>query len=210
LSSNGQTSWRIAGEQIANCNCVWACPCQFNADPNTGHCEAVVTWDIQEGNFGETPLDGVRYTRLYHWPGAIHEGNGTRQMIVDEKATPEQREAVEAMESGEHGGGYFEIFANVCPNRRDTVYAPIEFELDRERRRASVRVGDIAESRAEPIKNPVSGEEHRVRIDLPNGFEYKQAEVANTVNGRASAEEPLSFAWENTYAQLNTFDWSNA
>lgn len=210
MNSNGQTGWRLAGEQIANCNCAWGCPCQFNANPTTGHCEAVVSWEIREGHFGDTRLDGVRFTRLYYWPGAIHEGNGTRQLIVDEKATPEQREALEAMESGEQGGGYFEIFATVCPNRRDTLSAPIDFEVDRERRRASVRVGDIAESRAEPIKNPVSGEELRARIDLPEGFEYKQAEVANTVQGRASSEDPLSFTWENTYAQLNAFDWSNA
>jgi hypothetical protein len=56
----------------------------------------------------------------------------------------------------------------------------------------------------------VSGEEHRVRIDLPDGFEFKQAEIANTVMPRHSAEDPLSFTLENTYGQLNPFDWTNA
>ena len=49
----------------------------------------------------------------------------------------------------------------------------------------------------------MTGDEHRVRIDLPDGFEYKQAEIGNTVKARVSAEEPLSFTLENTYAQLN-------
>ncbi len=56
----------------------------------------------------------------------------------------------------------------------------------------------------------MSGEEHRARIVLPNGFEYTEAENANTVECNTTAEGPLSLALENTYAQLNEFDWSNA
>jgi hypothetical protein len=62
----------------------------------------------------------------------------------------------------------------------------------------------------EPIKNPVSGEEHRARIVLPDGFEYAEAEMANTVECTTTAEGPLSLRLENSYAQLNRFDWSNA
>lgn len=155
-------------------------------------------------------MDGVRFARVYSWPGRIDEGNGTRLMIVDESTTTDQRDALEALDSGEQGGGYWEVFAAVCPDRRDTITAPIDIEVDRERRVASVRVGDIAEGRAEPIKNPVSGEEHRAQIALPEGFEYKLAEVANTTYARVKADEPLSLELENTYAQLNAFDWSNA
>src|SRR6266436_671852 len=67
----------------------------------------------------------------------------------------------------------------------------------------------IAESDIEPIKNPATGEEHRARIALPNGFEYKEAEMGNTVNCRVSAGDKLTFQLKNTYAQLNAFDWSN-
>jgi hypothetical protein len=205
------TEWRIAGEEVCHCNCAWGCPCQFNALPTTGHCEAFIAWDVREGRYGDTSLDGVRFARLYHWPGAIHEGNGTRQMIVDENTTPEQREALEALDSGEQGGTYFEIFASVCPNRRETIMGWIEIEVDRETRLASVRIPGIAESRAEPIKNPVSGEEHRVRVVIPDGFEYEEAEIANTVEARVmGAEAPLSITLENTYAQLNAFDWRNS
>jgi hypothetical protein len=210
MSSNGQTAWRIAGEEVGHCNCDWGCPCQFNAPPTTGRCEALLAWEVREGHFGDTSLDGVRFARVYSWPGRIDEGNGTRLMIVDESAAPEQRDALEALDSGEHGGGYWEIFAAVCPDRRETITAPIDIEVDRERRVASVRVGDIAEGRTEPIKNPVSGEEHRAQIALPEGFEYKLAEVANTTYARVTADAPLSLELENTYAQLNAFDWSNA
>jgi hypothetical protein len=210
VSSNGSPSWRMVGDEVGNCNCDWGCPCQFDALPTHGNCMAMIAYQISEGSFGDTSLDGVSFAELVWWPGAIHEGNGTRQTIVDESATPEQRKAIEELVLGKHGGPYFEIFASVMSKELDTAYAPIEVDADREARTGSVRIGDLAESTIEPIKNPVTGDPHRVRIDLPDGFEYRRAEIGNTVRARVSAEEPLSFTLENTYAQLNPFDWTNA
>lgn len=68
---------------------------------------------------------------------------------------------------------------------------------------------NVLESLVEPILNPVTGEEHRARIVLPNGFEYKEAEMGNTVSFEIKAPQELSTRHQNTYAQLNAFDWSN-
>jgi hypothetical protein len=92
--------------------------------------------------------------------------------------------------------------------RRQTIL-PITLSVDREKRRATIRIPGIAESDIEPIKNPATGEEHRARISLPNGFEYKEAEMGNTVHCLVGAGDKLAFELKNTYAQLNAFDWSN-
>jgi hypothetical protein len=211
MSANGDVTWRMVGDHAGSCNCVWACPCQFNALPDKGHCEALVVWEVREGHFGDVSLDGVRFGFAVQWPGAIHEGNGTRQFVVDEGASDEQREALVALSTAQHGGTYFEVFASVLSEDRDPITAPIELETDRESRRAKIRIGGLGEARIGPIVNPDIGpDEHRVRIDLPNGFEYKQAEVANTEEWKVTADDPLSFSHENTYAQLYEFDWSNA
>ncbi len=210
MAAVGKTQWHIKGEEIQSCNCAWGCPCQFGALPTTGHCETFVGYEIRDGGYGDISLVGVRFAGIFHWPGAIYEGNGTRQTIIDEGATPEQRAAIEALVSGSEGGAYFEIFASVCPNQRETVTAPIEIETDRESRKASMRIGDIAESRIEPIRNPVDDSEHRVRIDLPDGFEYKIAEIGNTVSAKSNADAPLEMTLENSYGQLNEFDWAPA
>lgn len=210
MNRASRTKWQIRGEEIASCNCAWGCPCQFNARPTTGHCEALTAWEIRQGYFGDVRLDGVRFAGIYRWPGAVHEGNGTHQMIIDSRTAPEQREALIALESAAHGGAFFEIFAAVCPNRLEPVVAPIELQLNREQRRATVRITDIGEIQAEPIKNPVTGEEHRARIDLPNGFEYKQAECGNSVHLRVRSGDKLAFEHHNTHAHFNVFDWTNA
>ena len=61
MASNGSTGWHISGEEVVSCNCAWGCPCQFNALPTYGNCEALTAMDIQRGHFGSTPLDGVRF-----------------------------------------------------------------------------------------------------------------------------------------------------
>lgn len=209
MNAISKTKWHISGEEAGACNCNWGCPCQFNAEPTHGRCEALAGWQIAEGSFGEVSLKGVRFAALYWWPGPIHNADGTRQLIIDEQTTQEQRDALNEMHSGSHGGTYFEIFSAVAPNALDTIVAPISFESDREKRLAHVKIPDVGEFMAEPIKNPVTGEEHRARIVLPNGFEYKEAEVANAISLRATSKAPLVFENKGTYAQLNSFDWSN-
>ncbi len=209
MATETKTKWRITGEEIVSCNCAWGCPCQFNSLPTEGNCEALVGWQIHEGQFGDTRLDGVKFARLYWWPGPVHEGNGTRQLIIDEAATPDQRAAIQSLESGTQGGTYFEIFSAVCPDVLKTVFAPITFEIDREGRKAHLRIPELGEGRIEPIKNPVTGEEQRARIVLPGGFEYEEAEMANSVSWKVQSESPLSFEYADTYAQLSEFEWSN-
>jgi hypothetical protein len=99
-----QTRWRLVGEEVASCNCAWGCPCQFNALPTHGRCEALIAVQVSEGHFGDTRLDGVRFARIFWFPGAVHEGHGIRQLIIDAQATAEQQEALLAVDSGAHGG----------------------------------------------------------------------------------------------------------
>jgi hypothetical protein len=200
--------WRIKGEEAGGCNCAWGCPCQFNALPTTGRCEGLMAVQIAEGQFGETRLDGVRFAAAFSWPGAIHEGNGTYQLILDARMTEAQRQAITAVASGSEGGAVFEIFAGAAPNRSAPLVLPIDIETDRERRTARVTIPGVVEYLAEPIKSPVTGEEHRAQIRLPGGFEYKEAEMGNAVRLKVTAG-PVAFEHQNTYAQFNAFEWSN-
>ncbi len=209
MKDANKTSWHISGDEVGTCNCAWGCPCQFNALPTTGNCEAVIGYEIREGSYGDVDLSGLRFVQIARWPGAIHQGNGTRQWVIEEKASPEQRKALIAMQSGKEGGAYFEIFASVCPNTLEAAFAPITLEINREGRTGRIRVANMTECEVEPIKNPVSGEEHRARIELPNGFEYKRAEMGNTTRLEVTAPAPLVMRHQNTYAQLNEFDWNN-
>jgi hypothetical protein len=203
------TPWRIVGDDTSTCNCAWGCPCQFNARPTYGHCEALVAVRIREGHYGATTLDGLTFATAYWWPGAVHEGNGIVQMAIDERATADQRTALLNITSGNEGCTLFEIFASVVARTLDPVYVPIELSSDSVKRVAHLKAPGLGEFRVEPIKNPVTGEEHRALIKLPNGFEFKEAEMGNCLEHYAKLGDKV-ISNKNCYAQFAAVNWSNA
>ena len=202
------TPWHILADETTTCNCAWGCPCQFNALPTHGRCEALTAIRIREGHYGQTRLDGVTFACAYWWPGAVHEGNGIVQLVIDDRATTDQRTALLNMTSGKEGGTFFEIFASVVSTVLDPMYSRIELATDRDKRTAQLKVPGFAEFRVEPIKNPVTGEEHRAVIKLPNGFEYKEAEMGNCLEHHAKVGDKV-ISNKNSYAQFAAVDWSN-
>ena len=189
------TPWEIDLSELVNCNCAFGCPCQFNSLPTYGHCEAAVGFIINKGHHGSVKLDGVKAAMTAHWPGAIHQGNGTIQLVVDDRASPEQRRAVESIFTGgdtDDMATFFWVFDKMSPNRLETLVKPIDVAIDVDGRKGHVRVPGVFDLEAMPIRNPVTGAEHRARIDLPMGFEYRVAEVASgttTTSGAISLKK---------------------
>ena len=58
---------------------------------------------------------------------------------------------------------------------------------------------EIQLGRGEPIKNPVTGADYRVRIDIPDGFEYSLAEIGRGWN---TVSRPMQFTLADSYAQF--------
>ena len=196
------TPWEIQGRELINCNCSYGCPCQFNALPTKGHCEALGAIAVDRGRYGEVRLDGLKLGVVFQWPGPIHEGKGKCQPIVDAKASAQQREALLKIMSGQDTEPFatmFAVFATTLDKVYDPIFTAIEFDVDIEARRGKVRADGVFELSAEPIRNPVTGKEHRARIDLPDGFEYEIAEI-----GSASSRSRGHIAIElkDSYAQL--------
>jgi len=195
--------WSIQGEELANCNCNFGCPCQFGVLPSHGNCEAVSVYDIEKGHYGDVKLDGLRMASVWHWPGAIHEGKGETQLIVDARADADQRAAMEAIMSGkdtDEMATMWYVFSAMCPTKHETIAAPIELDWDRESRSGHARVGGVFDVTVSPIPNIVSGEPHRIAIALPHGFEFREAEMASGKTTTKGGEISLHF--DATHAHL--------
>jgi hypothetical protein len=195
--------WTLNGREFGNCNCAWGCPCQFNSPSTYGRCEAVVSGIIDEGHFNHTSLDGLSWLIVLKWPGEIAEGNGTQQLIVDARADTAQREALCKIllgESTEPGATHFFVYNSTMSEVLDTLYAPIEIEIDVAARTGRVHVPDLVEMSGSPITDPNSGQEFRALIELPRGFEYTRAEM-----GTASSTVTSGIALElkDSYGQFN-------
>lgn len=177
-----QVDWRLQGEWLKNCNCAFGCPCDFNARPTQGECKGLLGMRITEGHFGGTRLDGLSFFVTVHFPGPLHEGNGEAQAIIDERAGPEQREALAAIMSGQHSaeGTLFHIFSLIVSKMHDPIFAPVQMQFDKEGRTARLTIPGVLESEVEPIRNPVTGAEHRIQVVMPEGFEHIEGEIASS------------------------------
>ena len=194
--------WEIKGREFANCNCAYGCPCQFNALPTHGDCHAVVGYQIDEGHHGDVRLDGLRAALIVSCPGPIHEGNGTMQVIIDERADASQRVALRKIIHGEDTkemATMWWVFSAMSPNKLETLYKPIDFQVDVSKRKGRMSIPGIIEMAGEPIRNPVTGAEHRARIDLPDGFEYKIAEIGSA---SSSVKGPIAMELKDSYGQF--------
>jgi hypothetical protein len=194
--------WTIKGKEFVNCNCAYGCPCQFMALPTHGYCEAVGGFQIDSGFHGDTRLDGLKFVGMFQWPGPIHEGKGEAAVVVDERATPEQRERLLRIMTGqdtEPGATVFQVFSTTLEKLHEPIFAPIDFEVDVDERRARLVVPGVTEGRGEPIVNPVTGQPSRARIDLVDGFEYTLAEVGR---GWTTASGPIKMQLRDTYGQF--------
>lgn len=196
--------WSIKGPGLSTCNCAYGCPCQFNALPTHGDCRAVVGLRIDEGHFGDVPLNGLKAVGIFAWPGAIHEGHGEGLAIIDEGADDKQRNALLSILSGQETEPFatiFSVIAQTTDKFHEPQFKPIQFEFDQEKRTGRFSVDGIAEARAEPIKNPVTGADHRARVVLPHGFEYIEAEYASSTSKTTG---PIENDWSGRHAHFCT------
>lgn len=194
-------AWKMKGQYLKNCNCLASCPCDTGGFPAPyKHCEGMAGMHIVEGHFDDVKLDGLNWAANYHWPGALHEGNGSLQPLIDERATPEQRDALLTILSGQAGGAYFEILATIITTVHEPQFVPIRFEFDKAGRRAWVSVPGFLETRSEPLTVPATGDEQRVILKMPDGFEYKEMEVAQT--GVLEGSGPIKFSHKHTHSSL--------
>lgn len=197
------SDWRLEGEWMKNCNCAFGCPCDFNAPPTQGYCKGLVAMRIAKGHFEGTGLDGLCFAITVDFPGALHEGNGTIQPIIDERATPDQRQALFEIFSGKHSaeGTLFQIVSVIVTKIHDPVFAPFEFSFDKDGRVARLVARGVLETDVEPIKNPVTGTPHRIQVVMPEGFEHRAAEIASA-NIRSTGAIP--FETRGTHSSLAT------
>jgi hypothetical protein len=197
------TYWEFKGRELVNCNCEYGCNCQFNALPDKGHCHAVAGIQIDEGKYGDTPLDGLRIGAIFKWPGAIHEGNGEALAFVDQRADDKQREALLKIMTGQDTDPFatmFAVYASTVTKMHDPVFTDIDFEVDVDGRRGRFSVPGYVEMTGEPIRNKVSGEESRAQIVLPNGFEYSVADIGSASSRTTGG--PMQVELSDSYGQF--------
>ncbi len=200
-------NWQIEGKYVEYCSCDLGCPCESMADPTYGYCTGLVGFRIDNGFCEDVRLDDLAVLGTFYFPRAIHHGEGVFQPIIDERADEAQRNALFYILSGEDQpvGTMFQIFSVIVETIKDPLFAKIDFDWDLEKRQARVEVDGALHARSEPIRNPVTDEEHRMLTVLPNGWVFHEAEGAA---GFAKGLGAIRFDLNRRHSSLALIAWN--
>lgn len=100
------TAWQISGRYFETCSCDYVCPCittQMTKATNAD-CYFAMAYHIDRGQFGSVSLDDLTFVLIGYTPETMDKGNWKVGVIADDRATPEQRQALTAITSGQAGG----------------------------------------------------------------------------------------------------------
>jgi len=84
-NNSSSLQWMMETEYIQSCNCAYGCPCNFNALPTYGNCEALLGYRVRKGNFGNTKLDDVKFCLGIVVAKSNSYGQWYRQIVCGQK-----------------------------------------------------------------------------------------------------------------------------
>lgn len=206
-----QTLWHLTGDYFESCNCDVVCPCLFSpapqmtATPTQGACDVAFAFHIDQGQYGDTALDGLNAAVMAHTPAAMGAGNWSVALYVDEQGDEPQRAALQAIFSGA-AGGVMGALAPLVSTILGVKAVPITFTKDGLRR--SVEIPRVMHMgvHAAPGADPTA------EIWATNAHPFNTSGVAMAVGDDGSTWADYNLRWDNSgknghYAPIK---WSNA
>ena len=125
-------AWNISGQYVETCNCDFVCPCilgQMAVRPSNGSCTFAMAMQVERGSFGDVPLNGLAFIVLAMTPEEMGKGNWSVGLVIDERATAAQRDAITAIASGAAGGPMAPL-SGLIGKFLGAEQAPIRIEQD--------------------------------------------------------------------------------
>lgn len=148
------TSWRLRGEILEVCSCDLTCPCNFGGESTKSPCNAVWGLHIRQGNHGGTRLNDLNVVLYFRIPGKVFDGNWTLGAYLDQRANPQQVQALGNILGGQ-AGGMFGALSGLIGKALPPKQATISFETVNGEHR--VTVPGLVESGSEKVPNPMGG-----------------------------------------------------
>jgi hypothetical protein len=201
-----KTPYHLKGVLLGACNCDWGCPCNFEAPPTYGFCEGSYLWHVQEGHYGQTALNGLAFAWCARSPAALHLGNVTALCLVDERATLQQRHAIEELLTNPTvmPFGIFKVLTTTMLGFRH-----VRFTLDLNGTKSRAKVGDVLNLELTSMTNPVTGEVEPATLLKPKGFTSQRQELCATSTFKVTSEG-LSYDHSGKYGEYSSFEYTSA
>jgi hypothetical protein len=196
------TPWKIVGELEESCSCDAVCPCWFGNKPTKMNCSGNAVFFITKGNYGKVTLDGLAVGQVVQSPDgkSMMESMGSfnvSSIYLDEKATPEQRKALEAVAA--------QVLPPMAtPEKTKTIYAPITRTINGKEH--TVTIGTVATFAGHLMETPYGGAPKITNPFLPDPMRRHYFQGITT---RQTYKDAAEWDFGNSNYMYDTFTVTN-
>jgi hypothetical protein len=201
-------SWNISGQYFETCSCDFVCPCilgQMVVRPTKDSCNVAMTMQIERGSFGSVPLDGLAFIVLAYTPEEMAKGNWSVGLVIDQRASAEQREAITAIASGA-AGGPMAALSGLIGKFLGVEQSPIQF--DRSGLHYAVQAGNLVDMAVNGQKGIDPGATEPMFLENTGHPVSNRLAVAHAAKSHVHA---FGLSWDDTSGKNNghfaPFNW---
>ncbi|MFC4271803.1 DUF1326 domain-containing protein [Sneathiella chungangensis] len=189
--------WWMKGDWFDSCSCDIPCPCEFAQAPSDNRCEGFVAYNIKEGAYGGIRIDGLSVLIPGIFYGNLWAGECKMSvtMLVDERATSEQREALGVIFSEDAGGFMSHIFSTIAEIVA-VEYVPITFEIADDLTWWKAESPGRAKAHVEALGGPTTRPGTLVQTTNPPGSEVGADALATWGKSKVSQVSTQGFNWD--------------
>jgi hypothetical protein len=203
------TPWQLSGDYFETCSCDFLCPClpsNLAAQPSKGTCHFAMVFHIDQGRYGTLSLDGLNFAVVGYTPGVMGQGNWSVGVILDDRASAEQQQAITTIASGQAGGPMAPL-SGLIGTFLGTAVQPMHYQGSGLQR--SVHIPNVLEQAVAGVSSAANPSEP---LYIDNTLHPANARLAL---GRATQSHLHAFGldWDDTSGTNNghfaPFRWQN-
>jgi len=196
-----KTPWKVTGQLEEACTCSAACPCWFASKPTKMTCGGGQFIFVTTGTYGNVKLDGLAVGSMSQSPEgkSMMESYGDwnfNYYYVDEKATPEQREALKAIATTVLAGG--------ASKKSEVRFVPIVRKIDGKEH--SISLGKYGSFSGHLIEGGLGGSSKIVNPPGADPLHHEYLQGENTKVAYNDAGQDWSFGGSNYMFGTFTID----
>jgi hypothetical protein len=149
--STKAAGYQLEGSLLEVCSCDTLCPCWIGEDPDQGTCDSVLAYNLDKGTIAGVDVSGLSIVSAVNIPGNVLEGNWRQLVLIDDRASDEQADAMLSAFSGKLGGPLADL-AQLVGEVVAVERAPISHEIVDGA--GTLRVGDKIHCEMHPYTGP--------------------------------------------------------
>ena len=149
-TTTGQT-YEVRGRLLEVCTCNVLCPCWVGEDPDgDGTCDSILGWYVDSGTVQGVDVSDRCLCVSVHIPGTVLAGNWKAAVLVDDRCSEEQQQALLSVFTGQLGGAVADLAALIG---EVVAVERVQITFDVVDGKGEIRIGDLAEARLTPMRS---------------------------------------------------------